>query len=141
MKSKPQFALSSSYESVQCLLKVLGKASMSVLLSSLVKDHTLEQSTPHSNPLLNRRSGVLFFFLILTVLQIHSLVFHVHSSRPSSSGSGKRTLHRKKKRKNPGALQRVSLEDLAEHRSAQACEENNHSWSRKTSRRMRENSA
>ena len=82
-----------------------------------------------------------FFFLILTVLQIHSLVFHVHSSRPSSSGSGKRTLHRKKKRKNPGALQRVSLEDLAEQRSAQACEENNHSWSRKTSRRMRENSA
>ena len=62
MKSKPQFALSSSYESVQCLLKVLGKASMSVLLSSLVRDHTLEQSTPHSNPLLNHRSGVLFFF-------------------------------------------------------------------------------
>lgn len=75
MKSKPQFALSSSYESVQCLLKVLGKASMSVLLSSLVRDHTLEQSTPHSNPLLNHRSGVLFFFLILTVCYKSILLF------------------------------------------------------------------
>ena len=40
---------------------------MSVLLSywpALVEDHTLEQPTPHSNPLLNLRSGVLFMFFL-----------------------------------------------------------------------------
>lgn len=141
MKSKPQFALSSCYESVQCLLKVLEKASMSVLLSSLVKDHTVEQSTPHSNPLLNRHSGVLFFLSlqfyksILFLFSTSILPDHRHL------GQERERCTERKKKKKPRALQRVSLEDLAEHRSAQACEENNHSWGRKISRRMRENSA
>lgn len=141
MKSKPQFALSSCYESVQCLLvrKSLHVCASVLLASTGRGPHSrAAHSTLQSSSKSPLRSP---FYVFLTVLQIHSLlVFHVHSSRLSSSGSGKRTLHRKKK-KNPGASQRVSLEDLAEHRSAQACEENNHSWGRKTSRRMRENSA
>ena len=120
----------------------LGKASMSVLLSywpALVEDHTLEQPTPHSNPLLNLCSGVLFMFF----LQFYKSILFLFSMSilPDHHHLGQGRERCTEKKKNPGASQRVSLEDLAEHRSAQACEENNHSWGRKTSRRMRENSA
>ena len=143
MKSKPQFALSSCYESVQCLLvrKSLHVCASVLLASTGRGPHSrAAHSTLQSSSKSPLRSP-FFFFFFLTVLQIILFLFSM-SILPDHHHLGQgRERCTERKKKIPELCRTASLEDLAEHRSAQACEENNHSWGRKTSRRMRENSA
>ena len=142
MKSKPQFALSSCYESVQRLLvrKSLHVCA-SVLLASTGRGPHFRaaHSTLQSSSKSLLRSP--FFFFSLQFYKSFSSCFPCPFFQTIIIWVREENAAQKEKKKIPELCRRASLEDLAEHRSAQACEENNHSWGRKTSRRMRENSA
>lgn len=82
-------------------VEVLGKASCLCfcLLASTVETTPLEQPTPHSNPLLNRRSGVLLFFFLQFYKSIRFLFSTSILPDHHHLGQG-RALHRKKKKKS-----------------------------------------